>query len=285
MRASRPPTAHISTTRAIGEGGQHPILCRQPLDQSAPEQILIDGDAEADGHAYFDIGDYGHSPDQPAVRMDGRLERLGTVHASRPRPRNEHDARRHRTRLPRWLRMGQRQSDAVLQRSSDENHRPCKVCKHRLGTPHTDDGLVYEEHDAGFFVGIGKTESRRFLIIDAHDHVTSEARLIDADRPDSAPVLVAKRSPHVEYDVSHQGDRLIILTNADGAEDFKLVEAPLADPSRSNWRDCVPHRPGTLIIGVIAFAHYLVRLERSDGLPRLVVPRVGRWHRARHRGR
>ncbi len=252
------------------EGGQHPILCRQPLDQSAPEQILLDGDAEADGHAYFDIGDYGHSPDH---RLFGWTVDLSGSELYTLRVRDLETNTTLDDTVPdcqggfEWANDNQTLFYTVL----DENHRPCKVCKHRLGTLHTDDDLVYEEHDAGFFVGIGKTESRRFLIIDAHDHVTSEARLIDADRPDSAPVLVAKRSPHVEYDVSHQGDRLIILTNADGAEDFKLVEAPLADPSRSNWRDCVPHRPGTLIIGVMAFAHYLVRLERSHGLPRLVV--------------
>ena len=198
----------------------------------------------------------------------------------------------------------------------DDNHRPCKVFRHRLGDDPANDTLVYEEPDPGFFLNVAATESRRFIVIDAHDHVTSEVRLVDADRPADAPVLVAAREPGIEYDVSHHGDRLIILTNADGAEDFKIVEAPLralalphqrspleqgrsvprppaepggapaiprsgiakrphqrspASPDRACWTDLVPHRPGVLIVGFEVFAHWLVRLERENALPRIVV--------------
>ena len=209
----------------------------------------------------------------------------------------------------------------------DDNHRPCKVFRHRLGDDPAGDALVYEEPDPGFFLNVAATESRRFLVIDAHDHVTSEIRLVDADRPADAPVLVAAREPGIEYDVSHHGDRLIILTNAGGAEDFKIVETPLralaiphqrspleqgrsvprppaepvgasatphqrssgapaiprsgiaerphqrspASPDRARWTDLVPHRPGVLIVAFEVFAHWLVRLERENALPRIVV--------------
>ena len=215
----------------------------------------------------------------------------------------------------------------------DDNHRPCRVFRHRLGDDPAGDALVYEEPDPGFFLDVAATESRRFLLIDAHDHVTSEVRLIDANRPGDAPVLVAAREPGIEYDVSHHGDRLIILTNAGGAEDFKIVEAPLewsepvprpseapvgtqphqrspgasaippsgtakrsprrspeapaippsgvakrpsrrsppASPGRAHWTDLVPHRPGVLIVDFTVFAHWLVRLERENALPRIVV--------------
>ena len=196
----------------------------------------------------------------------------------------------------------------------DDNHRPCRVFRHRLGDDPAGDALVYEEPDPGFFVNVALTESRRFLLIDAHDHVTSEVRLVDARRPGDAPILVAAREPGIEYDVSHHGDRLIILTNADGAEDFKIVEAPLewsepvprpseasvvaqppqpspgapaippggiakrpprrsplASPDRAHWTDLVPHRPGVLIVGFEVFARWLVRLERENALPRIVV--------------
>ena len=109
------------------------------------------------------------------------------------------------------------------------------------------------------------------MVVDAHDHVTSEARLVDAARPDSAPVLVAARDPMTEYDVSHHGDRLIILTNAGGAEDFRIVETPIATPGREHWVDLVPHRPGVLIAGFEVYARWLVRLERENALPRIVV--------------
>jgi oligopeptidase B len=83
--------------------------------------------------------------------------------------------------------------------------------------------------------------------------------------------VIAAREPEVEYDASHHRDRLIILTNADGAEDFKLVHAPVQTPSREHWTDLVPHRPGVLIVGFQVYEHWLVRLERENALPRIVV--------------
>ena len=161
--------------------------------------------------------------------------------------------------------------ETLLYTELDDNHRPCKVLRHRVGTDAADDVVVYEERDAGFFLNVALTESRRFVVIDAHDHVTSEVRLIDAARPESTPILVAKRDPMTEYDVSHHGDRLIILTNAGGAEDFRIVETPVAAPGREHWIDLVPHRPGVLIAGFEVYARWLVRLEREDALPRIVV--------------
>src|SRR5690606_25187446 len=69
----------------------------------------------------------------------------------------------------------------------DDNHRPAKLFRHVLGSDPADDILIYEEPDPGFFLGVGKTQSNRYILVDSHDHETSEIRLIDADRPDSAP--------------------------------------------------------------------------------------------------
>ncbi|MET0651373.1 MAG: S9 family peptidase, partial [Hyphomicrobiaceae bacterium] len=74
-----------------------------------------------------------------------------------------------------------------------------------------------------------------------------------------------------EYSVEHHGERLIITTNSDGAEDFRICEAPLASPGMANWREIIPHKPGRLIIETIAFKDHLVRLEREDGLPRIIL--------------
>ena len=292
------------------EGGQHPVVCRRPAGGSIPdgaddtahaqrehpggdaiatgktaddnsehagaapdtsdEQVLLDGDAEAEGRSYYRIGGRGHSFDHRrfAWTVDENGSEFYTLRVKD-------------------LETGQPLDD-VIERCSggfvwagdhqtvfytvlDDNHRPCKVLRHRVGTDPADDVLAYEESDSGFFLHAGLTESRRFVVIDAHDHVTSEVRLIDAARPDSAPVLVARRDPMTEYDVSHHGDRLIILTNAGGAEDFRIVETPLASPGREHWVDVVPHRPGVLIAGFEVYARWLVRLERENALPRIVV--------------
>src|SRR5262249_10261758 len=125
--------------------------------------------------------------------------------------------------------------------------------------------------DSGYYVSVDETQSGRFVLICAHDHQTSEIFLIDSDQPESAPRVVAARQHGHEYSVDHHGDRLIVLTNSSGAEDFRICEAALADPSAANWREIVPHKPGRLILDIVAYARHLVRLEREDGLPRIVV--------------
>ena len=236
----------------------------------ASEQILLDGDAEAEGKSYYRIGGRGHSFDHR--RFAWTVDENGSEYF---------------TLRVKDLETGEELDDAVERCSGgfawaadhgtllytmlDDHHRPCKVLRHHIGTDAADDAIVYEERDAGFFLNVALTESRRFVVIDAHDHVTSEVRLVDAARPESAPVLVAARDPMTEYDVSHHGDRLIILTNAGGAEDFRIVEAPVASPGREHWVDLVPHRPGVLIVGFEVYARWLVRLERENALPRIVV--------------
>ena len=143
--------------------------------------------------------------------------------------------------------------------------------RHVLGTSASDDVLVYEEQDPGYFVALSKTESRRLILIDAHDHETSEVYMIPADAPETEPRLIAPRDTGVEYSVSEHAGRLVILTNADGAEDFKIITARVDDPGRANWVDMIPHVPGTLIVGCEVFAEYLVRLERVAALPRIVI--------------
>ena len=145
-----------------------------------------------------------------------------------------------------------------------------RVRRHILGTPQADDEIVFEETDPGFFVGVDETQSRNFIVIDAHDHQTSEFWVIDA-RTGGAPRLISKRLAEREYDIEDRDGLFYILTNADGAEDFKIVTAPVDAPDSENWVDLVPHTPGVLILDIIVLKHHLVRLERFEGLPRLVV--------------
>ena len=276
------------------EGGQHPVVCRRQagdpvrdaaggrggdisdhtavdtVADTAGGQVLLDGDAEAEGKSYYRVGGRGHSWNHRrfAWTVDENGSEFYTLLVKDLESEQPLDDVIERCSGGfEWAADHQTLFYTVL----DDNHRPCKVFRHRLGADAADDVLVYEEPDAGFFLNASVTESRRFLVVDAHDHVTSEVRLIEADRPDSAPALVAKRDPNTEYDVSHHGDRLIILTNADGAEDFKIVEAPIASPGRAHWVDLVPHRPGVLIVGFVVYARWLVRLERENALPRIVV--------------
>ena len=157
----------------------------------------------------------------------------------------------------------------------DENHRPLKVFRHRLGTAQADDQLVYEEKDVGWFTNVYESASGRFCIIAGGDQETSEARLVDLATVDAVPQLVAAREKGIRYSVADRGDELFILTNADGAIDFRIATAPLPSPgrapSRADWRELIPHRPGVYILNMKLYAGHLVRLERANALPSIVI--------------
>jgi oligopeptidase B len=252
------------------DGGQHPKYCRRGHDVDAPEMILLDGDKEAEGSDYYKIGAFGHSPDHMvgAYGEDRNGSEIFRIKFRRLGDGADLDDVIENTSADfEWAEDGKTLFYTVL----DDSHRPSKVMRHVVGTPTEDDVMVFEEPDPGFFIGLSKTESRAFILIDSHDHETSEVRMIPAEAPELEPVMIAPRDPGTEYSVSEHEGRLIILTNADGAEDFKIVVAPVEDPGRKNWQDLVPHRPGTLIVGHEVFKDYLVRVERINALPHIIV--------------
>ena len=252
------------------EGGEHPLYCRTPRDDEAAEVLLLDGNREAEGESYFRIGACRHSPDHRrlayALDLNGseRYRLFVRDIASRAVVAGPiEDARGDVV----WAADG----ETVFYTVIDENQRPYQVRCHRVGGDPAADPVVYEESDPGFFVGIDKTESGRFVVISAHDHTTSEVRLVEASAPESAPRLVAARERGIEYSVADRGALLYILTNADGATDFKIVTAPVEAEGREGWRDWLPHEAGTYVCAQLLFAGHHARLERVGGLPRIVV--------------
>ena len=154
---------------------------------------------------------------------------------------------------------------------TDENHRPAEVFRHRIGSDPSADARVFETHDPGLFIHISRSQSARFAIISVDDHDSSECHLLDLADGNATPRLVEPRAPGLRYDVEHRGDRLFIRTNADGAEDFKIMSAPLTSPGRPFWIDEVPHRRGCLVIKLAVYPDYLLRIEREAGLPRITI--------------
>ncbi|CAN5275409.1 hypothetical protein BH10PSE7_BH10PSE7_23390 [soil metagenome] len=250
--------------------GQQPLYCRKPRDLAGAEQILIDGNKEGEGKPFFRFGGLSVSPDHTrlAWSFDDKGSEFYRIHVRELLTGTDlADEVANTAGGAVWTADGK----SILYTHQDENHRPLKIYRHMLGTDATADTLIYEETDTGFFTGVGKTQSERFIVIDAHDHETSESWLIDATSPGAEPRLVAPRRKGIEYDIDDNGDELFIHTNADDAEDYKIVRAPLSDPSPAYWTDLVPHRPGCLILGMVVRKNWLVRLEREDGLPRIVI--------------
>lgn len=256
-------------------GGQHPIICRRPRGAAADEQVMLDGDALAEGKPYFDLGGAAHSPDH--ARLAWSHDDKGSEFF---------------TLTVRDLATGEDLGDAVTETAGDvvwsadstafyyirldDNHRPLRVFRHVIGTDASADPLVYEETDNTVFVGLDRATAGDVAFITGAQSDSTEVRMVDLRVPAAVPRLVLPREDevksHPDYHPSYQGQpTLFILTNADGAEDYKVVVAPAAGPERSAWRELVPHRPGVLVLSITVLARWLVRLERENALPRIVV--------------
>lgn len=253
-------------------GGQYPRLCRRSRD-GADETIVLDGNAEAAHSKYWSLGGYSHSPDHSllAYSVDDRGSEQCTLLI-----RDLATGQNLADRIPntRYGTVWTADSRHLYYVRLDERDRPRYIYRHTLGQPVASDVLVYEEHDPGFFVGVTQTQSRAYIVIMAHDHETSEAYLVDAENPDVPLRCVAPRESGIEYNIEHHGDRLILMTNTDGAEDFSICDAPVAAPGRENWRVVVPHEAGRLIVETLVFKRHMVWLERRNALPQIVIRRL-----------
>lgn len=255
-------------------GGQYPRLMRRPRGAGDDAVVvLLDGNAEAEGKSYWQLGDTAHSHDHRllAYAVDEKGSELFTVRVRDLATGKDLDDAIPDTRGGVvWARDGR----TFFYVRIDANHRPLHVYRHTIGTPAESDVLVYEEKDAGFYVGVGATQSGRYIAIVAHDHQTSEIHLVDAEAPASPPRCVAPRRHGHEYAVEHNGDQFYITTNSADAEDFRIVTAPVENPGEAAWQELVAYKPGRLIIDTVLYASHLVRLEREDGLPRIIVRRL-----------
>ncbi len=266
------------------QGRQYAAHCRvhvdvavgrpRPEPGASPEgeQVLLDGNAEAEGQEFFSLGALEVSP-------EGRLVAYAVDVAG-----DERFALRVKD-----LETGQVLDDAVsdigygVAWSLDGCHlfytrvdaawRPYQVWRHEIGTPAGQDSLVFTESDERFWMGIGASRDDRFIVIGVGSKTTSEMLLIDAAQPLAQPRVVAPREPGVEYEVEPAGDCLLVVHNKNHT-DFELARAPLEATSPAQWEPLLPARPGERVVAVEAFAGHAVVSLRSQGLAGVrVLPR------------
>lgn len=251
------------------EGAEHPLYCRTPRDGGA-ETVLLDGDALAKGHDFFDIGDAAHAPDhaQLAWSVDDAGSELYEI---RTRALSDGRDRADVVSDSDGAIVWRADSKAYYYVLIDENHRSAQVFRHEVGADPADDVLIIEETDSAWFVSLDESRCRRFAIVSIHGHDATECWLIDLREDAPTPRIVAPRESHLRYDVEPLGDLLYIRNNADGADDFRISAAPLAEPGRENWKDVVRHRHGVMIDSFTVYARHLVWLLRENSLPKIVI--------------
>jgi oligopeptidase B len=238
--------------------------------EGGESRIVLDGDELAQAHEYFRFGGSRHSHDHKlqAWSADTKGSEYFSIHVRDwATGRDLDDLVEETDGAVVWS----ADCKSFFYVKLDDNHRPMQVWRHRLGTAQADDILIYEEQDSGWFTHLHESTSGRFCVIAGGDHETSEQRLIDLADPDKPPRLIAAREEGVQYSIADRGDELFILTNTDGAIDFKIVTAPLASPERANWRDLIPHRAGVYVLDHDLYSGHLVRLERANALPAIVI--------------
>ncbi len=272
------------------EGSQYAIHCRKPAvvertpgapglafetrDSSnsnavpdQPEQVVLDGNELAKGHAFFSIGatdiaDDGrwlaYTTDTTGFRqytlriknletgetLHGEVERVGSVV---------------------WA----ADNTTLFYTVEDEQQkRQFQLWRHSLGAPYSDDVLVYQDDDERFNLGAGRTRDGKYLVMESASHTTTESWFLAADQPTGSFALISQRHDDHEYSIDHRNGLWFIRTN-DAGRNFRLVTAPVATPGRKHWTERIPHRDNVMLEEIDLFAGFFVACEREDGLSRL----------------
>jgi oligopeptidase B len=266
------------------EGKQYAAQCRvrvvagrerpEPEPGVAPEgeQVLLDGNAEAEGHEFFSLGAFEVSPDGRriayAVDVEGD-ERF----ALRVKDIETGEVIDEAVREIGYGAVWSLDGEHLFCTRVDESWRPHQVWRHEVGTAAQDDVLVLTEPDERFWMGVGSSRDDAWVIIQVGSKLTSEVWLLDAAVPLGRPRVVAPRRDGVEYDVEPAGDRLLIVHNANHP-DFELAQAPLDAKSHEHWSALAEPVVGERLLGVEAFSAHAVVSLRRDGLTALrVMPR------------
>jgi oligopeptidase B len=249
------------------EGKQYAIYCRKHRSLEAPEQILLDGNVLGQGQKYFRVGNFTVSPNHRllAYSVDFEGDEMYTI-----RVLDLETGTLLADEIPNtyysleWAADNRTFFYAIL----DAAKRPYQIYRHTLGE--TENVLIYHEEDQRFTVEVSKTSSRAYILIEIGSPLTSEVRYVSAHRPYEPFETVLPRVHEVEYDLTHHCDWFYIRTN-DHAKTFRVVRAPVSDPSRPNWQDFLPARDRVTVESVHAFRDYLAIEERDRGLTQIRV--------------
>ncbi len=261
----------------VMEGKEYPIYCRKKGSLDAPEEVMIDANAMAEGHKFSSIGGVDISSGQDIVSfaqdtLGRRFYTLRFKNLSTGEMLPEEIA--NVTGNVAWA----NDNKTIFYSKQDPvTLRSYRIFRHVLGTNPSADKLVYEEKDVTFSCYVFKTKSKKYIMIASNQSLSNEFRYIDADTPMGGFTVLQPRERNHEYDVDHYEDNFYIRTNLN-AKNFRLMKTPVTRTTKSNWVEVIPHRDDVLLQGFEIFKDNLVVVERKEGLIQM---RIRPWSGAK----
>ncbi len=248
------------------KGEQYPIYCRKKGSLEGQEEVYLDVNALAKGEKFMSVAvrDVSDDGNLLAYTTDNTGFRDYTLHIKDLTTGKLFPEQVARAASVAWA----ADNTTLFYTVTDPAKRPYRLYRHTLGADPSTDVLLYEEKDEMFRVFAGRSRSKAILFVGVASHTSSEWRWLPADQPRAALRLICAREKDHEYDVDHRGDLFYIRSNKD-CRNFRVVTAPVADPSQANWKEMLPCRGDVMVEDINLFANYGVFSEREDGLPRL----------------
>ncbi len=247
------------------EGKQYYKYCRKKGSLDAPEEILLDVDKMAEGSGYFSVNGFNISPDNKllAYGVDKLSRRQYTLYV-----KNLETGEILKDEIPGTAGYAVWAADnktLFYTANNQETLLSEKIRKHKLGTDASADQTVYEEADHSNYIGVYNTKSKAYIVIYSSATLSSEYRIIPSGTPDASFRVFQPRMKEVLYSFDHWGDKFIIRTNLE-AKNFRLMETPVDQTGKENWKEVIPHRPDVLLEDIEVFKTHWVITERKEGL-------------------
>ncbi|MDO1514406.1 S9 family peptidase [Maribacter confluentis] len=255
-------------------GSEYALYSRYQGTLEAAEEVMFNGNDMAKGHDYFSLGGIAISP-------NNKLAAFGVDTVSRRQYvmqiKNLETGTVYEDRIENTTGGGVWANDnetLFYTRKDPVTLRSDKIYKHKLGTPTSEDVLVFHEEDETFSTFIYRTKSKKYLVIGSFSTLTSEFRILPTDNPDGEFKIFSPRTRGLEYTIFHYENNFYILTNKDKAENFKIMKVDEGNTSSINWQEFIPHRENVLLEDIDIFKEYYVLSERENGLNKI---RIIRW--------
>jgi oligopeptidase B len=249
------------------KNSEYPIYYRKNTTNNS-EEIILDCEKKSKTHTYFNVASISHSHDHRHVAYN--IDTNGSEYFSI----FIEDIQKQELLSPEIKNttgdiVWSLDNNYIFYVRLDQNHRPTKVFKHKIGSNSEKDLLIYEEKDPSFFCSINLSKTKNYLFIRTADHETSEYLFINLKLNEITPTLFKKRVKKIEYDLEHHEKFFLISTNIDNAKNFKIMISH--EESYQKWEEFIPYEKVNLILDFILLKDWLVRLERTEGSENIII--------------